>query len=124
MNNDKQELLKESDERTWYLVKEWTTEAGLKARIHQCVWKDQVKAIASSLHDFYCGYVQKRDDDTKRYYDNDIDVHGGVTHEGDFTALGLTGTWVGYDMAHLGDENRQNIEYATKECERLAKQMI
>lgn len=116
------QLLKEGRERKWYLVKEWVTKVGLNARIQQCVWSDEVKAIGTSLHDHYCGYVEKRSDDTKTYYDSDTDVHGGVTHEGNM--LEGKENWVGFDMAHLGDEDIKNpLEYCIEECEKLAKQM-
>lgn len=114
-------LLQEGRERKWYLVKEFETKAGLQARIHQCVWNDEVKAIGPSLHDFYTGYVRKADGDTTRYENADIEVHGGVTMEGSLP--GVEGEWVGFDMAHLGDENKQSVEYAESECESLAGQM-
>ena len=116
-------LLKEGTERKWFLVKEWTTKVGLLARVQKCVWNDNVKSFAPSLSDFCTGYVQKRADDTKKYYDSDTDVHGGVTFEGDLE--GEKGVWVGFDMAHLWDERITNQEeYAETECEKLAKQMV
>ncbi len=124
-------LIKEGEERKWYLVKEFTTKAGLPARIQKCVWDDQIKSRASMLHDHYTGYVQKREGDTKKYYDNpDIEVHGGVTFEDSFDGRAEvedapSGVWVGFDMAHIYDEKIPNQEeYAEKECEKLAKQMI
>jgi hypothetical protein len=115
-------LLHQTHERAWYLVKEWTTEAGLSARIQKCVWNDEVKALVPSLTDHYTGYVQKRSDDTKVYYDSEVDVHGGVTFED--TLEDASGVWAGFDMAHLGDENiSEPLKYAERECENLAKQM-
>lgn len=115
-------VLKDTKERTWYQVKEWTTKAGLTARINQCVWKPRVVGLAPSLHPFYTGYVLKRSDDPKTYYDSSVDVHGGVTFEG--SQPDTLGTWVGFDMAHLGDEEAQDLDYATEECEKLARQMV
>lgn len=116
-------LLTERGERKWFLVKEWKTEAGLLARIQKCVWNDEIKSRAPDIEDFCTGYVQKRTEDTKKYYESDTDVHGGVTFESDLEEAG--GIWVGFDMAHFGDENIKNQEeYAQKECEKLAKQMI
>lgn len=116
-------LLKEGKERKWYLVKEWVTRAGLRARINQCVWNDEIKKIAPSMTDHYTGYVHKRLDDTKQYYDSDTDVHGGVTFED--AIEGEEGIWVGFDMAHLWDEKiPDQLEYAEQECEKLAKQMV
>lgn len=113
-------LIDEGRERTWYLVKEWVTKAGRPARIQQCVWSDEVKAHARSLPDHYCGYVLKRLNDKKNYYDSSANIHGGVTHEGPLKTA--EGVWVGFDMAHVGDENIPDpLEYATKECEKLGK---
>ena len=108
-------ILAQSKERTWYLVKEWTTRAGLPARIHMCKWVERV-----SLPPHYTGYVQLPEGHAKRYYDSDTDVHGGVTFEGKMK--GVAGVWTGFDMAHFGDDRIKNPEnYAEDECERLAK---
>lgn len=108
------------NERDWYLVDEWKTSSGLTARIHQCVWHDNVKKISSSLHDFYTGYVQvpegvKVDADK-------IDVHGGITFD-QKPLKSVEGTWVGFDLAHYGDEDKQDLEYVKGECEKLASQI-
>lgn len=116
-------FLSEGKERNWYLIKEWTTKVGLPARVQQCVWNEKVRKLAPSLGDsFYTGYVQKRADDTKKYYDSDTDVHGGVTFENELN--GEKRIWVGFDMAHFGDEERQSEEYAIEQCEKLAEQMV
>lgn len=108
------ELISESSERDWYLVKEWKTKAGLTARVHQCKWK-----IAIRLPDHYTGYVLVPESNKKNYYDADIDVHGGITFNDSFD--GEEGRWAGFDMGHYGDENIQNpLEFAINECERLA----
>ena len=109
-------LLSEAKERKWYLVEEWVTKAGLKARIHQCVWKNK----ENGLHDHYTGYVQPP---TGCLIDQDIEVHGGVTLNG--SIQGDKGRWIGFDMSHSGDEGILNpLEYAKAECESLAKQLI
>lgn len=115
-------LIAEGRERDWYLVKEWTTKTGLKARIQLCKWKIPKELKITSLHDHYTGYVQLAD--VSKEVDNDkINVHGGVTFNGDLE--GETGQWVGFDMAHYGDENiKEPLEYAIKECEELAKQLV
>lgn len=116
-------LLKESGERSWYLVKEWKTKAGLEARIHQCVWKERITRLASLLHPHYCGYVRVLDG-LRSIDQNKLDVHGGVTFgPGPLGADICEGTWIGFDMAHFGDENNQDLDYATEECERLAEQI-
>lgn len=110
-------LIDSSRERDWYLVKEWVTKSGLTARIQQCKWK-----VLSSLHDHYTGYVLVPVSNSKVYYDTDTDVHGGVTHDGEMK--GVEGRWVGFDLAHLGDEDIKNpLEYTIAECEKLAKQI-
>lgn len=116
------ELLKETKERSWYLVEEWTTKAGLKARVQKCVWSDEVKSIASSLHDFCTGYVQIPEGSV-REWEKEMDVHGGITFGPD--ALdGESGLWIGFDMAHILDENIPDQEaYAHAECEKLAEQV-
>lgn len=115
-------LIQKNEESTWYLVEEWETESGLKARIHQCVWSDKVKRIATKLHDHYTAYVQVPDGIIPPS-ENSLDVHGGATFY--MKPLPTTeGLWIGFDMAHLGDEMIKNgLEYAKEECEKLAKQI-
>lgn len=118
------QLIKENKECNWYLVKDWTTKSGLRAQVLKRVWNDEVKNIASSLHDNCCGYVQYMKDDDFNY--NDLDVHGGITFgpSQDHWNKDDTTTWIGFDMAHWGDENIADHEsYAEKECERLAEQL-
>ncbi len=115
-------LLKESDERSWYLVDEFTTKSGHKARIQQCVWSPKVKSTAPSLHDHYTGYVQLGEGDATNYYDDGcLEVHGCVTFQNPIE--GEEGIWVGFDMAHYGDENIQSLEYAKEQCEKMASQL-
>lgn len=130
-------LIYEDKERAWYLVKEWTTEAGLLARIHQCVWVrrkeiEQMLGHHFSLHDHYCGYVKLPEDDTTEYYDSTaknyrcVDTHGGVTFQGELLGDESKNVWVGFDMAHYGDERKigeYGIAFAEKECEELAAQL-
>lgn len=121
-------LISSDRERTWYLVDEFVTKVKLNARILKCEWNNSVMRLApTSLHPFFTGYVQKREGDTTKYYDNPkIDVHGGVTFEGKHKGLNhdAPGEWVGFDMAHYGDEDMQDINYAKEQCEELAKQML
>jgi hypothetical protein len=116
-------LIVRNRERSWFLVKEFVTKVGLKARICQCVWSDEIKKFGTSLHDHYTGYVQIPEEDTHRYYDDsEIDVHGGVTYQN--VIDGEDGEWAGFDLGHLGDEYISNpIEYAEAECEKLAEQI-
>lgn len=112
--------IKESKERSWYLVDEWVTKSGLKAQVNKCEWNADLKNLGPSLHDFYTGYVQVPDGIVPN--ESNIEVHGGVTF-----SLGklpdADGMWIGFDMAHFGDENMQDIEYAKRECEKLASQI-
>lgn len=114
------EEIKKDGERTWYLVKEWTTKAGNKARIHKCEWSPLIQKTAPSLHNFYCGYVQVPAD--AKIDEEKIGVHGGITFSKG-KLLEENGEWVGFDMAHLGDENVQDLDYAVAECEKLAAQV-
>lgn len=111
-------LIKESKERSWYLVKEWVTESGLKARVCQCVWNDEVQKI-TSLDDHFTGYVKVPEG--LDFEVKDIDVHGGVTF--DNTIDGEEGRWIGFDYAHYGDEGGGSLEEAERECELLATQL-
>lgn len=115
-------LIQSGRERNWYLIKEWTTRIGLKAMITQCVWNRDLMPVLS-LHDHYCGYVILPEGHGKNYYDsNEIEVHGGVTHQGSIP--GFEGIMVGFDMAHYGDEDiKDPLQYCKKECESLAKQI-
>jgi len=112
-------LLRKDRERNIYLVKEFTTENGKKAFVTETEWAHPI----ITLPNHFCGYVEKSKDDTKKYYDdNEINVHGGVTFEGEL--LDTKDIFVGFDMAHLGDNDIGNpLEYAVSECESLAKQM-
>lgn len=101
------------------LVKNWTTEAGLKAYI---------LLIDNSHH---CGYVETPQSISGRHYDDyEVDVHGGLTYEG-------KPEWsngkhvVGYDCAHWGDKTKYSSDgvwrdayYCINECESLAAQLI
>lgn len=122
-------IIETNHERTWYLVDEWTTKSGLTGRIHKCVWSDRVKGVMgekSSLHDFYTGYVQLPDG--KIYTEEetyDLNVHGGITFNGNMIRMQKPGNWLGFDMAHVGDENAdQSPEYAKSEVENLADQIV
>lgn len=111
-------LLKEDRERNWFLVEEWTTKAGLPAQIRQCVWKS-----TGLLHPHYTGYVQVPED--RKVDEEKIDVHGGVTFSlGKLPLSEDKGKWIGFDMAHYGDEYKQDIAYAKGECERMAEQVM
>lgn len=115
-------LLKEGRERNWYLVQEWETRNGLKARVQQCVWNAEVQKLAPiGLHNFFCGYVQVPEG-KKVTNVHDIEVHGGITFE-QGTLVEDDSQWIGFDMAHIGDENNQDLAYAVEECEKVAEQM-
>lgn len=117
------EKVREDRERTWWLVKEWETEAGLLARVYRCEWSELVTSLAPSLHPFYTGYVRLPLGDTNRYYDSDlVEVHGGVTFSGERPIGVNTGRWTGFDMNHYDDEDKTEDD-ATSECESLAAQI-
>ena len=102
--------------------KEWTTEAGLEARV----------LFVDDSHN--CGYV-KIPENSKLYNVGycdapSFDVHGGITFSGKFTDT--DGYWYGFDAAHLGDKTKysdypdgifRNTNYMVNECEKLAKQI-
>lgn len=121
-------LLKQDKERAWYLVKEWRTRAGLLARVHQCKWGELVHNTAPSLHDFYTGYVQVPEGMELKDTENTLEAHGGITFgyptPSKLPIEGADGLWVGFDMAHLGDETNQDLAYAVEECEKLAEQIV
>lgn len=111
-------LIKAGEERDWWLIKEWTTKAGLRAQINQCEWK-----LTKLLPDHFTGYVLVPEDDKTDYYTKYdlLDVHGGVTFYGDLNNDGKT--WVGFDTAHYGDDNVK-LSYVVRECEKLAEQLV
>lgn len=116
-------VLQETSERTWFVIKVWTTRAGLEARVHQCVWNERVTKVAASLHPFYCGYVLVPN--LTVFVLEEIEVHGGVTFGPKSLGFDIEGdTWVGFDMAHAGDEGLQSVTYAMEQCELLAQQLI
>lgn len=122
------ELLKESRSCSWYLVKEFTTEAGLAARVHKCVWNRDLMPDLS-LHDHHTGYVQLPEGKTLSEQESEaLEVHGGITFsEGSFKNIDekVEGRWIGFDMAHLGDENiPEPLAYCVLQCEVLAKQLV
>jgi hypothetical protein len=115
--------------------KEWTTEAGLPAKV----------LIMPMGH--RCGYVGTDDKafEGKGYDDIDVEVHGGLTYART-EADGLL--WYGFDCAHYGDardpalmdaEHKgyyermdtsfwddgtvKSLEYCVMECEELARQL-
>lgn len=107
-------------------VKEFMTRVGLKALILKREWSPSVKALAPSLHDYCTGYVQLPEGSKYPESEADkLDVHGGVTFFGEHPdAVGVKGTWVGFDQGHAYDESIQNHEeYAEQECEKLARQL-
>ena len=119
------QIIKEGKERVWFLVREWKTKAGLKARVNLCVWSERVKARSSvGMTDYYAGYVQipyeYKIENTELF-----DVHGGITYgyPQPTDLEGAEGKWTGFDMAHYGDENKQSEEYAVGQCESLAEQI-
>lgn len=92
------------------LLKEWETEAGLTARVYR---------VQMASLEWCCGYVRK----DEPVDENSIRVHGGITFSG--TLEGTDGNWIGFDLMHFGDDEIPNhSEYAEKECESLAKQLI
>ncbi len=110
--------------RTIYLIKRFTTKNGKKAMVVQNVWNREMLGGLSSLHDHYMGYVMiEKGEDYSYYHDTSIQVHGGVTFQGKLPKT--NGEWVGFDMAHVGDENIPNpLEYAVEQCEYLSEQLI
>lgn len=114
-------------EQTWYLVEEFTTKSSLLARVQKCVWSDEVKGILgknSMLKDFFTGYVKVPEGVLFSEKEmQSFDVHGGVTFP-QKNLVGIEGSWIGFDMAHVGDENISGPEaYVKAECEKLAEQI-
>jgi len=133
------------DDKTLH-VHEWTTEAGLKAR------------LVFTRCEFFCGYVGVPKEHAfhgvePRYSNNDylesevanLEVHGGITFAQDFCPpnyeenAGLW--WLGFDCNHCDDlryEDRKQVQppdypwpmyfkdenYVMAECEKLARQIV
>ena len=116
-------------------IKEWETEAGLRARIREqtlgflcgyvCVpeghpWHEKDYSTALCGHDGCYNHTLGRC----------IEVHGGVTYAGD---LGGGGWWLGFDCGHGGDlvpglrrfhgEVYRDEKYVTEQCEKMARQL-
>ncbi len=99
------------------IEKQWVTEAGLNAYI----------LYVNGSH--HCGYVESpekfRGDNYDEHYD--IDVHGGLTFSD--TIEDIDEPWLfGFDAAHSDDKPEyggtfKDVDYMTKECELLAKQL-
>ncbi len=119
-------LIKHTEERDWFLVKEWTTAEGLKARVQKCVWDDKVKEITSALHDFCTGYVLvPKGVRISKKLEHTFNVHGGITFNSTTLIGAEKGRWLGFDLAHYMDEDIKNHEeYASLECEVLAEQIV
>lgn len=117
-----QKILSQRRDSKWVEVKEWITKSGLKARIHQCIWNRDLMPILS-LHDHYCGYVQVPEG--KNFGNGEkLNAHGGITFSQGKLIGCEEGEWIGFDMAHLGDENIViPLEYCVEECESLADQI-
>jgi hypothetical protein len=105
-----------------WITKEWITKVGLPARI-----------MKNPSIDTFCGYVgfDEKSGFYKVHYEklDSVVVHGGLTFSGNFDDSDLW--WVGYDCAHSGDYSKFNpsgkirdVDYCTKQCENLAKQLI
>ena len=75
-------------------------------------------------------------DNVRRSLDVVIDVHGGITFDGELKDL--PGWWFGFDCAHSGDTSidldeiessyptdgvARSLEYVVSECESMAKQL-
>lgn len=107
-------------EQIWTTVKDWTTEAGLRAIVMKCEWSPEIKKIAPSLTDFHTGYVEYDSDESP----DDLSVHGGITFHGTIALRGDT-VWIGFDLNHIGDEHiPDQAAYAEDECENLAQQIV
>ena len=123
------------------LVRDWTTEAGLRAR------------LVFTMCEFFCGYVavpkehpfhgnEAAYEDSGEYITDEVrklEVHGGITWcdsntPPDFEDEGLW--WFGFDCRHSGDlkwgetdhglyggATFKDENYVIAECERLARQI-
>lgn len=115
------------------LEKEWTTQAGLLA------------CVVFSNNSHRCGYVHVSESSPYFYQSRGnpiipdvdcLDVHGGVTYEGDGEHLPLscmpsTGYFVGFDCAHAEDATLyfasgifRTLDYCIDQCEKLAAQLM
>ena len=104
------------------IVKKWMWK-GKQCVIIKGVWCNQVKQIASSLHDWYCGYAETNL--SEDYNKVDINVHGGLTFGGTLDEF-KNKRFYGFDTAHAFDNTPkvQNLEYVTKEVESMVEQLI
>ena len=109
------------------IEKEWVTKSGLKAAV----------LFIHGSHN--CGYViVDKDHPLYEISYQDIpnfEVHGGVTFSGNISDIAPEHKlWaIGFDAAHSGDKTLgigypgdtfKDVDYMTKECENLAKQII
>ena len=112
-------------EREFKVVKEWKHK-GKKCVIVLFKWSDEVKKVAPSIsNDHYNGYVETSLD--KHYDKIDAEVHGGLTFGvDDLKIVNVKGKFYGFDTAHYNDLGikHRTLSYVTKECEKLAEQLI
>lgn len=116
--------------RGWTVEKEWTTSAGLEARIHKFTPTNPYPDYYT--REYYCGYV-KTTKSMSFFHQQPFEepfphfeVHGGVTFFGVFdkrdTDDGIK--WIGFDCNHYWDElDPKCIWYVERECESLAIQI-
>lgn len=108
-------------------VREWTTAAGLPARLRQQQWPDKIRFGFAGLPNAFLGYVQVPADHPwyGEHYNNiepRVDAHGGLTYSGSWNGNGEW--WIGFDCGHWGDtEENCPQSYAEAQCERIAEQI-
>lgn len=123
-------------------VHEWTTEAGLKARLvftrceHFCGYVGVPKE-----HAFHGVGPAYSNDDYLESEVSRLEVHGGITFAQDYCPPNYdenTGLWwLGFDCNHSGDlrwSEKENLNpdycsfkdesYVMNECEKLARQIV
>lgn len=87
------------------------------------------KPESRNLYENYQSWSQwwasiERPEDYSDHLNAQIEVHGGVTFTDRLAGLGLEGWWIGFDCAHLGDEERGwSVDNVAKETENLADQI-
>ena len=110
------------EERKFEVVKEWKHK-GKKCVIVLVKWN--LPKEITTLHDSYNGYVETT---LNQPYDVvDVRVHGGLTFGfGNIISVNIKGKFYGFDTGHYNDKGitHRDINYMTKECERLAEQLI
>lgn len=122
------------------MAKIWSYKKGVQCCIKYNRYSDahveRLKALDEKFdgkqltrYDWYCGYaafpglIKSISIKDKRNYELEVDVHGGIT----YTSEEEGALVFGFDCNHSGDVDREevsNLDWLTKETERMADQLI